>query len=61
MSKKKQSQSFMTPEALVQASSLYGQIDDNTLLALAYTLLDQNPLATPDDFDYFCCQSIGDR
>ena len=33
----------MTPEALVQASSLYGQIDDNTLLALAYTLLDQNP------------------
>lgn len=51
----------MTPEALVQASSLYGQIDDNTLLTLAYTLLDQNPLATPDDFDYFCCQFIGDR
>ncbi len=51
----------MTPEQLVEASSLNGQIDQNTLLNLAYTLLDQNPLATPDDFDYYCCQAIGDR
>ena len=51
----------MTPESLVQASSLYGQIDEQQLLSLAYTLLDQNPQATPDDFDYYCCQAIGDR
>lgn len=51
----------MTPEALAEASSLNGQIDRDLLLSLADTLLDSNPLATPDDFDYFCCQAIGDR
>jgi len=51
----------LTPEQLIAASSLYGQIDDNILLNLAYTVLEQNPLATPDDFDYYCCQAIGDR
>lgn len=51
----------LTPEQLVQQSSLYGQIDEQQLLSLAYTLLDSNPLATPEDFDYFCCQMIGDR
>lgn len=51
----------MTPEQLVEASSLYGQIDTERLLSIAYTVLDQNPLATPDDFDYYCCQMIGDR
>ena len=51
----------MTPEQLVEASSLNGQIDHNTLLNLAYTVLDINPLATPNDFDYCCCQAIGDR
>lgn len=51
----------MTPEQLVEASSLNGQIDTNLLLSLAYTVLEQNPLATPDDFDYYCCQAIGDR
>ena len=39
----------MTPEALVQASSLYGQIDDNTLLALAYTLLDNEAAEATKD------------
>ena len=51
----------MTPEELVEASSLNGQIDRNTLLDLAYIVLDENPLATPDQFDYYCCQAIGDR
>ena len=51
----------MTPEQLVEVSSLNGQIDRNTLLNLAYIVLDKNPLATPDDFDYYCCQAIGDR
>ena len=51
----------MTPEQLVEVSSLNGQIDHNTLLNLAYTVLDINPLATADDFDYYCCQAIGDR
>lgn len=51
----------MTPEELVDASSLNGQIDRNQLLSLAISCLDMNPLATPDDFDYFCCQAIGDR
>lgn len=51
----------MTPEQLVEASSLNGQIDQDTLLSLAYTLLEMNSLATPDDFDYYCCQAIGDR
>lgn len=48
----------MTPEQLVEASSLYGQIDQDTLLSLAYALLDMNPLATPEDFDYYCCPAI---
>lgn len=51
----------LTPEQLVQGSSLCGQIDNDTLLNLAYALLESNPLATPDDFDYYCCQAIGDR
>jgi len=51
----------LTPEQLVEASSLYDQIDYNTLLNLAYTVLEQNPYATPDDYDYYCCQAIGDR
>ncbi len=51
----------LTPEQLVEGCSLYGQIDYNVLLSLAYTVLDQNPLATPDDLDYYACQSIGDR
>lgn len=51
----------MTPELLVKASSLNGQIDQDTLLSLAYTVLETNPLATPEDFDYYCCQAIGDR
>lgn len=51
----------MTPEQLVEYSSLNGQIDLDTLLSLAYALLETNPLATPDDFDYYCCQAIGDR
>ncbi len=24
-------------------------------------VLDERPEATPDDFDYYCCQAIGDR
>lgn len=51
----------LTPEQLVEASSLRGQIDDDTLLDLAYVVLDQNPMATADEFDYYCCQAIGDR
>jgi len=51
----------LTPEQLVECSSLVGQIDNDLLLNLAYTLLSENPLATPDDFDYYCCQAIGDR
>lgn len=51
----------MTPEDLIEASSLNGQIDRNTMLNLTYIVLDMNPLATPDDFDYYCCQAIGDR
>lgn len=51
----------MTPEQLVEASSLNGQIDTEKLLSIAYTVLEQNPLTTPDDFDYYCCQLIGDR
>ena len=51
----------MTPEQLVQASSLNGQIDQDKLLSLAYIVLEQNPGATPDEFDYYCCQAIGDR
>ena len=51
----------MTPEQLVELSSLNGQIDNDKLLSLAYIVIDQNPNATPDDFDYFCCQAIGDR
>lgn len=51
----------MTPEELVEASSLNGQIDRNTLLDLAYIVLDENPLAIPDEFDYYCCQAIGNR
>ncbi len=38
----------MTPEELVEASSLNGQIDHNTLLDLAYVLLDERPEATPE-------------
>lgn len=51
----------MTPEQLVQSSSLNGQIDQDKLLSLAYVVLEQNPEATPDEFDYYCCQAIGDR
>jgi len=51
----------ITPEELVRQSSLCGQIDEQQLQNLAYTLLESSPLATPDDFDYFCCQMIGDR
>ena len=51
----------MTPEQLVELSSLNGQIDNDKLLSLAYIEIDQNPNATPEDFDYFCCQAIGDR
>lgn len=51
----------MTPELLVEGSSLIGQIDYNTLLDLAYIVLDENPLATPQDLDYYACQVIGDR
>ena len=51
----------MTPEELVEASSLNGQIDRNTLLNLAYIVLEKRPEATPEDFDYYCCQAIGDR
>jgi len=51
----------LTPEQLVASSSLNGQIDEDKLLDLAYTLLQITPLATPDDFDWFCCQAIGDR
>ncbi len=38
----------MTPEELVEASSLNGQIDHNTLLDLAYIVLDERPEATSD-------------
>lgn len=51
----------MTPEELIEASSLNGQIDRNTLLDLAYVVLDERTEATPDEFDYYCCQAIGDR
>jgi len=50
----------LTPEQLVEGSSLFGQIDYNELLSFAYTVLDQNPLATPDDLDYYACHAIGD-
>lgn len=51
----------MTPEELVEASSLNGQIDRNILLDLAYIVLDERPEATPEDFDYYCCQAIGEK
>jgi hypothetical protein len=51
----------LTPEQLVEGSCFNGQIDTNVLLSLAYTVLDQNPLATPDDLDYYVVQAIGDR
>lgn len=44
-----------TPEYLVQESGIWSgsQEDWETLLALAINYLDQNPLATPNDFaDY---------
>lgn len=51
----------LTPEQLVESCSLYLQIDSDSLLNLAYTVLSQNPLATPDNQDYYACQYIGDR
>lgn len=51
----------LSPEQLAEGCSLFGQIDYNVLLSFAYTVLDQNPLATPDDLDYYACQAIGDR
>lgn len=51
----------MTPEQLVEASSQNGQTERNTLINLAYTVLDINPLATLDVFDDSCCQTIWNR
>ena len=44
-----------TPEYLVQASGFWSgfQEDWETLLALAINYLDQNPLATPNDFSNY--------
>ena len=48
----------MTPELLVESSIYYGMYDYDTLLSLAITLLEFNPLATPED--YFLEQSMQD-
>ena len=44
-----------TPEYLVQESGFWSgfQEDWETLLALAINYLDQNPLATPNDFSNY--------
>ena len=44
-----------TPEYLVQESGWWSgtQEDWNTLYDLALNLQSQNPLATPEDFDYY--------
>jgi len=50
----------MTPELLVDSSIYYGMYDYDTMLSLAITLLEFNPLATPEDYDYFLEQSMRD-
>jgi hypothetical protein len=50
----------MTPELLVEWSLYYGMYDYDTMLSLAVTLLEFNPLATPQDYDEFLEQSMQD-
>lgn len=50
----------MTPELLVEWSIYYGMYDYDTMLSLAVTMLEFNPLATPQDYDEFLEQSMQD-